>query len=70
MDKKRKQVGLNRATLNSQVEVFQKNVEALLLSPPLGALAVLGIDPGIRTGCKCAMVNKQGALVDYKTLFL
>ena len=52
------------------IGVFAKNLEALLLAPPLGPKPVLGIDPGIRTGCKCAMVSSTGALVDYQTLFL
>ncbi len=52
------------------IGVFAKNLEALLLAAPLGSHAVLGIDPGIRTGCKCAMVSDTGALVDYQTLFL
>lgn len=52
------------------IDVFQKNMEAVLLSAPMGPSPVLGIDPGIRTGCKCAMVNAHGELVDYQTLYL
>ena len=52
------------------IDVFQKNMEAILLGAPLGPQSVLGIDPGIRTGCKCAMVDAGGALVDYQTLML
>lgn len=51
-------------------EVFAKNLDALLMAAPYGARAVLGIDPGIRTGCKCAMVDASGALVGYETLWL
>jgi protein Tex len=52
------------------INVFQKNLEALLLAAPLGSKPVLGVDPGIRTGCKCAMVDATGALADYQTLHL
>jgi len=52
------------------IGVFAKNLEALLLAAPLGPHPVLGIDPGIRTGCKCAMVSATGALKDYQTLYL
>mgnify|MGYP001484468006 CR=1 FL=1 len=52
------------------IDVFQKNVEALLLAAPFGASSVLGIDPGIRTGCKCAYVSARGELVRHRTLFL
>ncbi|MFT7582688.1 MAG: hypothetical protein ACI9MR_004371, partial [Myxococcota bacterium] len=47
---------------DESIDVFQRNLEALLLAAPLGAVSVLGIDPGIRTGCKWAMVSAAGAL--------
>lgn len=40
--------------------VFKKNLQALLLYPPLKNKTVLGFDPGFRTGCKFAIVNKNG----------
>lgn len=40
--------------------VFKKNLQALLLYPPLKNKTVLGFDPGFRTGCKYAIVNKNG----------
>ncbi len=40
--------------------VFKKNLQALLLYPPLKNKTVLGFDPGFRTGCKYAVVNKNG----------
>jgi uncharacterized protein len=43
------------------VEVFADNLRALLLSPPLGGRPVVGVDPGLRTGCKCAAVDATGA---------
>jgi protein Tex len=42
------------------VEVFATNLRNLLLAPPLGSRAVIGIDPGLRTGCKCAVVDANG----------
>lgn len=45
------------------IQVFAQNVRKLLLSAPFGPKAVLGIDPGIRTGCKVAVVNDRGAFV-------
>jgi len=64
-----------RAVLKSEaddaaIDVFQKNLEALLLAAPLGPHIVLGIDPGIRTGCKCALVSATGDFVAYETLYL
>ncbi|MBC7691994.1 MAG: RNA-binding transcriptional accessory protein [Methylotenera sp.] len=45
------------------IRVFAENVRKLLLSSPFGPKAVLGVDPGIRTGCKVAVVNDSGKFV-------
>jgi uncharacterized protein len=45
------------------IKVFAENVRKLLLSPPFGSMAVLGVDPGIRTGCKLAVVDDSGKYV-------
>ena len=42
------------------IKVFAENVRKLLLSAPFGSKAVLGVDPGIRTGCKLAVVDDGG----------
>jgi len=42
------------------IEVFSENVRRLLLAPPLGAKSVIGVDPGIRTGCKVAVIGETG----------
>jgi uncharacterized protein len=42
------------------VEIFAENLRNLLLAAPLGGKAVLAIDPGIRTGCKVAMIDATG----------
>jgi len=49
----------------SAINVFGVNLKHLLLQPYLGQKAVMGIDPGIRTGCKVAVIDKNGSyLVD------
>jgi uncharacterized protein len=52
------------------VQIFAQNLRELLLSPPLGPYAVLGIDPGQRTGCKCALVDSTGKLIANTTIYL
>lgn len=47
------------------VGVFAENLRRLLLAAPLGRCTVLGIDPGQRTGCKCAVVDDTGRLVTH-----
>src|SRR5713101_4720656 len=46
------------------IRVFRENLENLLLAPPAGMLPVLAIDPGIRTGCKLAVVDETGKFLD------
>jgi uncharacterized protein len=52
------------------VEIFAQNLRALLLAAPLGARPVLGIDPGQRTGCKVAVVDATGRLLEHTVLHL
>jgi uncharacterized protein len=51
------------------IEVFAQNLRALLLAAPLGPYAVIGIDPGIRTGCKVAVVRATGSLAEHTVIF-
>ncbi len=51
------------------VDVFSTNLKSLLLAAPLGARSVIGIDPGVRTGCKCAAVDMTGKFEDTITIF-
>jgi uncharacterized protein len=51
------------------VEVFADNLQNLLLAAPLGTDAVLGIDPGLRTGCKCAALDATGKVLEHATIF-
>lgn len=52
------------------VGVFAENLKNLLLAAPFGAQPVLGVDPGLRTGSKCAMVAASGALLTHQTIYL
>ena len=54
---------LKEAADEAAVAVFADNVRRLLLEPPFGPKPVLGIDPGIRTGCKLAVVDGTGAFL-------
>jgi uncharacterized protein len=45
------------------IEVFSENVRKVLLAAPLGSKSVLGVDPGLRTGCKLALINAFGEFV-------
>lgn len=51
------------------IKVFRDNLENLLLSPPAGQLAVLGLDPGIRTGCKIAVVDDTGKFLAQDVIY-
>ncbi|MEN6464473.1 MAG: Tex family protein [Syntrophaceae bacterium] len=51
------------------IRVFAENLRQLLLAPPLGQKAVLAIDPGFRTGCKVACLDRQGKLLHHETIF-
>ncbi len=51
------------------IRIFARNLRQLLLSPPLGPKSVMGIDPGFRTGCKVACLDRQGQLMHYDTVY-
>src|SRR5215467_6240380 len=52
------------------IEVFEENLRTLLLAPPAGQIAVMGVDPGQRTGCKIAVVNETGKFFENQTIHL
>ncbi|MDF7806700.1 Tex family protein [Pontiellaceae bacterium B12219] len=54
----------------SAVEIFAKNLRSLLLAAPYGEKAVIGIDPGLRTGCKCVALDATGKYLDTLTIYL
>ncbi|HTS63289.1 MAG TPA: Tex family protein [Candidatus Acidoferrales bacterium] len=51
------------------IKVFRENLENLLLAPPAGMMTVLAIDPGIRTGCKLAVVDDTGKLLEHAVMY-
>ena len=51
------------------INVFGQNVKSLLLQPPVKGKVVIGFDPGFRTGCKVAVVDKNGKFLDYATVY-
>lgn len=51
------------------ITVFGKNLEQLLLQPPIAGRTVLGWDPAFRTGCKLAIVDATGKVLDTKVIF-
>ncbi|NLG05213.1 MAG: RNA-binding transcriptional accessory protein [Clostridia bacterium] len=51
------------------ISVFGKNLEQLLLQPPIANQVVLGWDPAFRTGCKLAVVDATGKVLDTKVIF-
>ena len=51
------------------IGVFAENLRELLMASPLGAKRVLGLDPGFRTGCKLVVLDRQGKLLHYETIY-
>lgn len=51
------------------IKTFEANLRELLLSPPAGMKPTLAIDPGLRTGCKVAVLNETGKFMEYQTIF-
>ncbi len=51
------------------IKVFADNLRNLLLAPPAGSKRVLGIDPGLRTGCKLASVDGTGRFLEHVTIY-
>ncbi|WP_417269784.1 Tex family protein [Celeribacter sp.] len=60
---------LRRRAHADAIEVFARNLRDLLLAAPAGARATLGLDPGIRTGCKVAVVDETGKLLETATIY-
>src|SRR5829696_5628010 len=54
---------------NHAIQVFANNLRALLSQPPLAHHVILGVDPGFRTGCKVAVVDSTGKLLDTGTIY-
>ena len=55
---------LTEQAQESSIKVFSKNLSGLLLQPPVKGKVVLGVDPGYRTGCKLAVVDETGKVLE------
>ncbi|NVJ64869.1 MAG: RNA-binding transcriptional accessory protein [Gammaproteobacteria bacterium] len=51
------------------IRIFAKNLNDLLMAAPAGAKVTMGIDPGLRTGCKAVIVDETGKLLTHSTIF-
>lgn len=60
---------LRDAAQDSAIEIFGTNLKDLLLSPPAGHKGVIGLDPGIRTGVKVAVISETGAVLETGTIY-
>ena len=60
---------LREASEEEAIRVFAKNLQDLLLAAPAGPKATMGLDPGIRTGVKAAIVDATGKLLDTATVY-
>src|SRR6202165_316558 len=61
---------VKRRSDREAIQVFRDNLYNLLLAPPAGPISVLGIDPGLRTGCKVAVVDETGKFLAHDVLYL
>ncbi|MGV2686987.1 RNA-binding transcriptional accessory protein, partial [Clostridium perfringens] len=50
------------------IKIFKENLKALLMQPPIKGKAVMGYDPGFRTGCKIAILDSTGRFLDKSTV--
>jgi uncharacterized protein len=61
---------LKKRSDTDAIQVFRENLHHLLLAPPAGPISILGIDPGLRTGCKVAVVDETGKFLAHDVLYL
>ncbi len=54
---------------DASINVFKENLKSLLLQPPLKGYNVMGFDPGLRTGCKVAVLDDTGKYLDNATVY-
>jgi protein Tex len=60
---------LKKRSDTEAIQVFRDNLYNLLLAAPAGPISVLGIDPGLRTGCKVAVVDETGKLLAHDVIY-
>ena len=61
---------LKKRSDTDAIQVFRDNLHQVLLAPPAGPISILGIDPGLRTGCKVAVVDETGKFLVSDVLYL
>ncbi len=61
---------LKQRSDGAAVDIFAGNLRNLLLAAPLGSASVIGVDPGLRTGCKCAAVDATGKFLGTVTVYI
>ena len=61
--------GLKEVAENQAIHIFSENVRQLLLQPPMKGKVVLGVDPAYRTGCKLAVVDETGKVLDIDVIY-
>jgi len=62
-------IELKRRSDEEAIQVFRENLENLLLAPPAGQMRVLALDPGIRTGCKVAVIDETGKFLEHAVIY-
>ena len=60
---------LTESAEDGAIKVFGKNLEQLLMQPPIAGKVVLGWDPAFRTGCKLAVVDATGKVLDTTVVY-
>ncbi|WP_020410977.1 Tex family protein [Hahella ganghwensis] len=60
---------LREAAEEEAIQVFARNLKDLLLAAPAGPRATMGLDPGLRTGVKVAVVDSTGKMLDHATIY-
>ena len=61
---------LKQKASDDAINLFGKNLQELLITPPLVNQIILGIDPGFRTGCKLAVIDENGLYLDSNVIYL
>lgn len=61
---------LTETAQTQAIHIFASNLKQLLLQAPLAGYTVMGLDPGYRTGCKMAIVDATGQVLDYGVLYI
>ncbi len=65
----RSETNLTEKAEDGAIEVFGKNLQQLLMQPPIAGKVVLGWDPAFRTGCKLAVVDATGKVLDTTVIY-